>query len=218
MMTKIWSYVLCAVIMSGMAGIAVGTPITFDLTGDAGRVPSIVFTVDGVTMTATAQSSVGSPQVSQSVDGLGVRTGGSISGDSNQIDQVDAFETLVLTFDPSSKPVELLSVTFGRVGLDDDFNMSIDGNVLVSSAFIPGGSSNDAASSSFDFTIFPAGLRTGTVFTFTGPGEDDDYRVQSLTISTTPEPSSLLLLGSDVIALGGVGFFRKRKEYTQIES
>ena len=217
MMKRMWGYLLFAVIVCGLAGTAMGTPVTFDFTGDNELVPSVALTVNGVTVTATPQSSEGSPQISQTSDGLGIRTIG-IGGDNNQIDEVGASETLVLTFDAGPWPVTLVSVTFERVGLDDDFSLSVDGNVLVSSTDIPGGNASDGARESFDFTIFPVSFRTGNVFMFATPGSDDDYRVKSLTVNTTPEPSSLLLLGSGLSGLGWVGFLRTRQRKTRLES
>jgi PEP-CTERM motif len=208
MMKKFLQYG-CVVVGLGWAITVQATPITFDLIGPGGRVNSISYTVDTVTVVATALASVGSAQVTPDATGLGVRTT-NVSDHSREIDRVGAIELLRLTFDRS---VELLSIVFGQVGLDDDFALAIGGFPFISSAPIPGGNSQGRGVGTF--SSFTDSL-IGTVFDFTAPALGDDYRVKGITVNpdpvvppiSTPEPSAILLFGAGMIGLVGIGMVR----------
>ena len=103
--------------------------ITYELIGTGGRASSIAYTVDDVTVIATALATGGKPKVSLGANGLGVHTrkANDLTG---EVDGEGVIEILRLTFD---RVVELVSVVFDQVGLDDDFSLAVDGTTLISS-------------------------------------------------------------------------------------
>lgn len=208
MMRTLGRFVPLALLLVGWVGTASAMPITYDLIGPGGIVNSISFTVDGLTVVATAETSAGKPKVSPGPDGLGVKAG-SLGDNTRQLDTTQAVEKLLLTFPVS---VTLMNITFGRVDLDDEFSLALDGVGLISATSIPGGLANGKGVGTFDLTGFPLLSRTGFQLAFTAPTLTSDYRVKGLTVNTVPEPSALLLLGSGLAILVGLRRFRRQEE------
>jgi hypothetical protein len=153
-----------------------------------------------VTSTGTATGDSLAYYVTRSTDGLGVtysytttHNGNTTTrwDDSNEIDGSRAYDSLVLTF---SDAVILNSAILQNMQSNDDFRLSVDGNVLISSG----------DQSTNDFTSLSASLRSGNVFTFTVLGTNDDYRLEQISFdavgsTTTPEPASMLLMGLGLV-------------------
>ena len=107
------------------------------------------------------------------------------------MDGDDADEGLLFTFD---SPVELASLDLGSVNGNDDFNLTID-NITHLKDF----DSNETSPLVYKVVdkdkFYFSGL-VGTDFLIWTDGSSDDYRVDSLTISTIPEPMVITLIAS----------------------
>jgi hypothetical protein len=128
----------------------------------------------------------------------------STSGDDPEIESVTLTEFLVVAF---SQPVPLAGATFGRVGLDDDFGVYVDGaGTPAVEMAIPGGSAADDAFVTLPFPLY------GTVFTFTvhrtNPGTDD-FKIAAVYV--VPEPSALLLAGTATVGLVAGACWRRNR-------
>lgn len=103
----------------------------------------------------------------------------------------------MLTFD-FGQVVDFSSVDFGNVDRDDDFDLFIDGSLVMND--------RDATSGAFDLT----GL-SGTSISFGADALFDDFNIQSLSataVAPVPLPAGALLLGT---SLFGFGLYRKKQ-------
>ena len=153
------------------------------------------FTEPELRVTAV-ESSNGRRDVRRRPNGLGV-VGDALFG---QVDgRNNNFESLRLRF---AEAVTLESATFSRLQNDDGFRLIVDGNRLVNLT------DNLDDNNPFDFSGFSVSERTSDRFRFTVTGANDDYRLQSITVSTpVPETSAILPL----LGLGLMGLLRYRK-------
>ena len=165
-----------------------------------------------ISLTATANSGnvyiQEGPNVSDGF-GLGVKNG---SSDNTQIDGSSPAEQLYLSFDSTKWVATLLSVTFSRIGTNDEGAITVNGNVLWSGD-LPGGNSSDSDIQSKSFTSYAAASRTGNTFGFGTVNSDDDYYVKYayFNITEVPQnvPEPLTILGTLAAATLGVGMKRK---------
>ncbi|MGB6297801.1 MAG: PEP-CTERM sorting domain-containing protein [Rivularia sp. (in: cyanobacteria)] len=183
------------------ASAASAASIGFNFSGTGGQQGFIDFDQDGLNVKATGKLANGNARnVFQDQDGLGVFA----DDDGNtQIEGqgMNFRETLNLKFD---NVVTLLSATFTKVDSDDEFQLFVDGNQVVSDTDIP-------SDGIFDFTSFNA---TGTVLGFTIGDSDDDYFLKSIEVKEVPEPTTIL--GSLLVTGFGAMFYKKRKNQSDI--
>ncbi|NEQ54045.1 MAG: PTPA-CTERM sorting domain-containing protein, partial [Leptolyngbya sp. SIO3F4] len=155
--------------------------------------------------------------VTQTADGLGLARVLSVAPP-EQVDGLALNGPDFIDFDFGSNFVEVLAVTFRRVGTNvpipevgavgnDDFSLFIDSNSVISSADIPGGNGLDTGVGTFNFS--PLSLPTGKLWRFSTPGLDDDYTIASLTINSDAEPIPTPALLPGLVGIG-LASLRKR--------
>ncbi|HEU4843011.1 MAG TPA: FxDxF family PEP-CTERM protein [Burkholderiaceae bacterium] len=166
----------------------------------------LVYTVNGISATATAQYQSGSQSYDATVvqdhengysaaNKIGAGLGVYHKAHDNSDDNITRGEQLTLTF---AGPVNLSSVMLRSDGHDTSWKRN--------ATFLLNGTSYK-----LDDTIAPAAL-TGSVFTFQfGGAKPDQFYLGGVTVSAVPEPSSYAML------LAGVGLmaFVARRRKTQ---
>ncbi len=208
-------------------GPARAIPLNFDFTtaglGVAGgqAYNSVTMSVDGVSVEVTAYTidndGAGTILASSLItapgrgvyvsanNNLGVSSG---NGDSNNLDGGDANTTepdegLLFSF---SELVSLAFVDFDSWGSSDDFNLTVDGTLILADFDgHPHGGSPYAAHRPSNSSYFDFYNITGRDFLFWADGDSDSFRIDSMVVNTVPTPASLTLLG-----LGVLGFKLRR--------
>jgi hypothetical protein len=193
------TYKLVNKILLSTIGITLGLAIfnsekakaaTFDFSNHSSK-PSTSFNLNqgNLNLVVTGHSaSNGNAKVVKNKFGLGVL------GNYNK--QVNKDETLIFNFD---KTVRIVSATFSKVGLNDNFTLFIDGGEFVS-ADISGGDAKDRSLGTFNFTsLLPK--NQGSEFIFGLADSNDDYFLKKLEVRPVPESSSILGL----LAIGVLG-------------
>ena len=222
---RLHKFLLAAIAILSVAATAKADIVRFDFqTGETTpdfatgleTGPGFSGTLDGITFTASATSTMGTTVPNAAGTGLGVNS--SVDGD--QASSIDPGEilTLTVTFDPAAfSSVQLANIDLGATG------GATDGAVVA----LPNGttltfSDEDTAPAGFTFDTNdiitvnrdtnPINLNSGDAFVFSTPvGNTGEFRVQRISLHldpiVVPEPSSLALLG----LLGGVVGIRRRR-------
>ena len=153
-------------------------------------------------LTVTGGEAGTSRDIRRRSDGLGVVGVGnpSLPGqiDGRSVDGEMSFESLRLDF---NKKVRIESATFSRLQNNDGFRLFVDRR---SSPLVR---ETNNINSLYDFSSLSENGRTGTEFRFTVAEENDDYRLQSITVVPVPEATPIVSL----LGFGLVGLLSYRK-------
>ena len=183
--------------------------VTYDLRGDG----SAGYTSGSITVTGSDGSTVDAGASNSSDDltsyilsgpiglfvctGSGAPTGhcGAGYGDQPHADGVGANETVTLDF--GHRLMRLVSATFylGASGrsLSGNFDLGVDGNTVDDEMTL---------STLVSFLGLDALSHTGSTFSFSADGDNDWFKLTSITVKEVPLPGTLGLLGLGLAALG----------------
>ena len=172
------------------------TTFEFDTAGS--NVTSLALSQDGITGTVTPDcsdfiTSVVSCEITRGTDGLGVYTDRKkkLFDDTDSDVDGQGDEWLTFTFDTA---VKLFSMTFGDQDGDDQWDVFVN-NILVG---------NNSSANPYFF-----GWQEATSVSVRANGNDDSWRVTSLTVAPVPLPAGGILL---LTALGGLGVAARRRK------
>lgn len=181
----------------------------FDLRGKGGWAKTYEFNQDGIGLTVSTGRQAGSSATQSSYDWLHQSKGNGIgmysygNHKNKEIDGWYSDELVQFAFDTA---VQLVSITFGRVDSDDDFDFFFDsGSGLTEQASyvdIPN-------SRKYVFS----GYWNGDLFGIGASGAYDNFTIKRLevAISAIPLPAALPLYGSALALIGFLGWRQRRK-------
>ncbi|PHQ72227.1 MAG: hypothetical protein COB93_01100 [Sneathiella sp.] len=203
--------ILTAIVALGLTVANAGASTVFDLRGDGKWAQTYKFSADGINLTTSTGRQNGSGVTTTKGDnlyqwrnhGLGMKSSG--DDKSKEIDGKNANELVQFYFDQA---VELVSITFGKVDSNDDFDFYFDdGRTFREQADdidIPGKGKY----------LFSS-LWIGNLFGFGADGHNDNFTIKSIevvaTITAVPLPAALPLYGGGLAILGYLGWRKRRR-------
>ena len=194
-----------------ICGTALAAPVTFNFSGSGDQAQSMDFSQPGLNLTVSSNIANSSGVVNAGNVGLWSNGLGILSGSSDQhfVDGRGNNEVLSFYF---SQAVKFVSITFSYNDGNDDFafffnddsNNNLVGDRVWREKDIP-------SSGTFTLTALNSGSAYnafGTLFGIGAFGNNDEFKIASVTVSAVPIPGALPLLLS---ALGAMGWGARRR-------
>ncbi|MEX1034494.1 MAG: VPLPA-CTERM sorting domain-containing protein [Sneathiella sp.] len=218
MKTLLMGIATAAVVAFAATGVQAST--TFNFGGYGGLATSYFFSEDGIGLTATpgqfessttgseTVSTPGAARIGQYDQGLGVSNPWYF--DQHEVDGLGNNDVVIFDFD---QVVKLETIVFsyfddevhwfwGSPTPNDEFSgfLDTDGDGVLNLVGV-----------NFDGNPFNVGGIAGEIFGIGAWGNNDDFKIKSMTVSAVPLPAALPLYGAGLAVLGFVGWRKRRK-------